>query len=488
VQLNLPLPELGPLTGTDPPTLADRIFCNRSLRLDRIAWVGFDMDYTLAIYRQAEIDRLSIEATVEKMIAAGYPEAMREMSYRTDFPIRGLHVDTHLGNVLKMDRYKYVKRAYHGMRELTRDERRHAYHTRRIEPASDRYHWVDTLYALSEVAVYAAAIEFMEARGECEPEKLFRDVRAAIDASHQDDSILPAILGDKERFLARDDALAQTLHHFRSSGKKLFLLTNSQPDYTREMMGYLLGEDLGEYPSWERYFDLVITDARKPRFFMEEHPFLDVAEDGARTETEELARGRVYARGNLRALQAALGVSPDRVLYVGDHIYGDVLRAKKQTAWRTAMIIQEMGDELGAHRELEHSIARLDALAELRERLVDELRDHQRVVKTLQRQRDNGGITPAEDAERARHRRAIDRMRARMRAVETELDELEAGVSHRYHPFWGSLFKAGPEVSLFGHQVEVYAGLYTSRVSNFARYSPMHYFQSPRDRMPHELF
>src|SRR5690606_10695945 len=30
-----------------------RIFCNRNLRLDRIRFVGFDMDYTLAIYEEA---------------------------------------------------------------------------------------------------------------------------------------------------------------------------------------------------------------------------------------------------------------------------------------------------------------------------------------------------------------------------------------------------------------------------------------------------
>jgi len=43
------------------------------LRLDQVKVVGFDMDYTLAIYRQAEMDRLSIEATVAKLVDRGYP-------------------------------------------------------------------------------------------------------------------------------------------------------------------------------------------------------------------------------------------------------------------------------------------------------------------------------------------------------------------------------------------------------------------------------
>ncbi|HVR01026.1 MAG TPA: 5'-nucleotidase domain-containing protein, partial [Polyangia bacterium] len=33
-----------------------RIYVNRNLRLDKIEMVGFDMDYTLALYNQARIE------------------------------------------------------------------------------------------------------------------------------------------------------------------------------------------------------------------------------------------------------------------------------------------------------------------------------------------------------------------------------------------------------------------------------------------------
>lgn len=46
--------------------------------------------------------------------------------------------------------------------------------------------------------------------------------------------------------------------------------------------------------------------------------------------------------------------------------------------------------------------------------------------------------------------------------------------------------KEGTEMSSFGDQVETYACVYTSRVSNFLHYSPLQYFRSPRDLMPHE--
>src|ERR1044071_4834434 len=36
----------------------NRIYVNRNLRLDKIEMVGFDMDYTLAIYNQARIEKM----------------------------------------------------------------------------------------------------------------------------------------------------------------------------------------------------------------------------------------------------------------------------------------------------------------------------------------------------------------------------------------------------------------------------------------------
>ncbi len=61
--------------------------------MSNIAWVGFDMDYTLAVYNQQEMDELSIRATIEKLIARGYPDFIRTIPYSTAFPVRGLLID-----------------------------------------------------------------------------------------------------------------------------------------------------------------------------------------------------------------------------------------------------------------------------------------------------------------------------------------------------------------------------------------------------------
>ena len=488
----MPLPDLAQIAST-VPGFEERVFVNRSVRMEHIDWVGFDMDYTLAVYRQAEMDRLSIEATCAKLCQRGYPKSMLTMKYRTDFPIRGLLVDRKLGNVIKMDRFKYVKRAYHGMRELDRDERRQIYHRRRLRPASARYHWVDSLYALSEVTVYCAAVEALEAVGkEVDYDVLFKDVRECIDLSHRDGSILDEILSNLDRYVEKDPNLARTLHGLRSSGKKLFVLTNSYPAYTHKMLTYLLEGALPSYRSWRGYFDLVIAAATKPRFFAEERPLMRVLKPDDPPESWVVMEGGIdreatYGFGSFNAIQQLLKTSPDRVLYVGDHIFGDVLKATKTTAWRTMLVLQEMDVELAAHGDLQHSLARLDGLMEVRQQLLDALREHQSIVRQLQRRKEIEGLEPAYEASRVRHRRAVDRLRQRLKAIEQEYDQLEAGVDHRFHPFWGSLFKAGPEVSAFGNQVESYASLYTGRVSNLRHYSANHFFLSPRDRMPHEV-
>ena len=66
-----------------------------------------------------------------------------------------------------------------------------------------------------------------------------------------------------------DPELPLTLHKLRSSGKKLFLLTNSQWDYTTHVMSFLLEGQISEYPSWRHFFDVIVVGAHKPRFFLE---------------------------------------------------------------------------------------------------------------------------------------------------------------------------------------------------------------------------
>src|SRR2546423_13885353 len=76
-----------------------RVFVNRNLRLDEIELTGFDMDYTLAIYNQTSIERLSVECTLRKMVEKhGYRAEITKLDYDPAWAIRGLVVDRRRGN------------------------------------------------------------------------------------------------------------------------------------------------------------------------------------------------------------------------------------------------------------------------------------------------------------------------------------------------------------------------------------------------------
>ncbi|MCU0657539.1 MAG: HAD-IG family 5'-nucleotidase [Polyangiaceae bacterium] len=494
-QLPLPLPELPPSSQSWTVPRENRVYVNRNLRLSDVDWLGFDMDYTLAIYQQSEMDRIQIEATLAGLVRRGYPEFVLHVPYDTGFPIRGLVIDKKHGNVLKMDCHKVVHKAWHGLRELPRESVVELYHQRKIRLTAARYHWVDTLYALAEVTLYAALIEAFEQRQlPVDPDKLFTDIRQSIDEAHRNGSILETVAADFPRFVLRDPDLAQTLHRWRSAGKKLFLLTNSRLSYTQGMMTYLLGGAMPEYPSWRQFFDVIVVAAGKPGFFEERRPLLEHDGDNLRPAGATFERGKVYEGGNLHDFERMLGVTGDRILYVGDHIYGDILRSKKDSSWRTAMIIQEMAHEIRAYSECQGHIELLSDLEEQRQKTEDELRYLQLKYKQLSRQIElfspiEQGLVPGQvlEAERTRIKRRLEAARGAMRSLETRINQLENHIDRRFHRYWGSLLKEGNETSSFGDQVEEYACLYTAKVSNFLAYSPLQHYRSPRDRMPHEL-
>jgi HAD superfamily 5'-nucleotidase-like hydrolase len=498
------LDELGRAHPPLEPTRARRIFVNRNLTMDKIDVIGFDMDYTLALYHQPRLEALSIECTLKKMIEGrGYPAALLKLDFDPRFAIRGLAVDREQGNLLKMDRYGYVGRAYHGTRALPREERQKLYREQSVRLGRPRFAYIDTLFALPEAVLFARTIDYLDADPEfsrltpkeraARYSQLWTDIRECIDEAHRDESIKRIIKADMPSFIVRDPELPLTLHRFRSAGKRLFLLTNSGYDYTTAVMSYLLDNKLPDYPSWRNYFNVIVVDAKKPTFFAEQPPLIELDPSGreplAAGTRRSPTRGRpgLYSGGNVHALDELLGLHGDRVLYVGDHIYGDMYRAKRASVWRTAMVIQELEDELTQHGGVEEPLQKLEVLERRRNRIDAEQRYQQLLQQQLTRVGATGTASPATlKAAAAELRRRRDELYAASRSTDDEIERLELDIEHMFNPFWGPLFKAGTENSRLGEQVEDYVCIYTSRVSNFLSYSPFHYFRSPREHLPHE--
>ena len=136
----------------------------------------------------------------------------------------------------------------------------------------------------------------------------------------------------------------------RDNNKKLFLLTDSDYSYTNEIMTYLFDVESANNKDWKSFFDYIGVDARKPLFFGEGTILRQVdTKTGALrigTYTGPFQPGQVFSGGNVDVFTQLIGARGRDVLYVGDHIYGDILKSKKTRGWRTFLVVPELQREL----------------------------------------------------------------------------------------------------------------------------------------------
>ncbi len=484
-----------------------RIFTNRNLRMERIEAIGFDMDHTLALYDRATFEQLTFDMAVETLIRdKGYPEALRELRYQPDFIIRGLVVDKKLGNLLKIDAHGYVAVVYHGTRRLEREQRLRAYRNLRVNLRSERYQSFDTLFSMPEGSLFAAVVDLKEtdrsgAMKKVRMAQIFDDVRDSVDTVHRDGSLKSVIMDDLPRYFIEDPNLRPTLLRFRALGKKLFLLTNSEYEYTEAVMRHLLGN---AHEDWKDLFDLVICSSAKPGFFMDGREPEPVPTPDCAHEDDF-----VFLGGNASFIENFLGANGDQVLYFGDHTYGDILRSKKTVGWRTAMIVFELEHEIRIQERRSHLASEVrDLIARTQDLARD--RDQLMLLMGALEELDVGAPVTQEVPEWARGytarevrdflARSDDERSVRMAELQSTLDGLdflvtqtssrarilESRIRDSYNPQWGWLFREGNKVSRFGRQVKEFACIYTSRVANFLNYPGNFYFIAPEERMPHE--
>ncbi len=467
---------------------SQRVYCLRNVRMEEVAAIGFDMDYTLAIYEKLAIEELTFKLVLQRLVDAfGCPREICDLDYDPEAVIRGLVIDCKLGNFLKMDRFHNVVSAAHGSRALSDGDRRDLYHKKKIRLGQQRYHSVDTLFGLPEGSVYQNLVDLADGSpGLIEPDyqKLYADMGGALDQVHRDDTLKSRIMKDLEKYVHRDTRLAATLEKYLKGGTKLFVLTNSEWYYTDAVMSFLLDGAIDYMPRWTDYFEWIGVEAGKPGFFLGDRPMEFLSED----EAGPLARsGRLFRRGSVAEFERRLGLGAEEILFVGDHIYGDILRSKKQSGWRTVMIVEEL------EREIETTVSAQAILNKLnrQQRAVDR-RDYQRnlvqmklsmLEELLQSQKGEAAL----EEELQHQRRELADLERDIGRLHQGLERLESELENRYNPSWGPLFRSGSEISRFGQQVQSYACLYTSRVSNFLAYPVNKYFQSPRELMPHDV-
>ncbi|MBM3695263.1 MAG: HAD-IG family 5'-nucleotidase [Actinobacteria bacterium] len=465
--------------------LRRRLFGNRTLNLRRIRAVGYDMDYTLVHYRTEEWEGRAYHHARRLLARRNWP--VEDLEFDPARVIRGLTIDLELGNLVKPTRFGYVIRAAHGTRFLDFEEQRAAYAGVVVDLGDPRFVFLNTLFTLSEATLYGQLVDLLDAgrlSGLMSYADLYRVLRATVDEAHLPGTLKEEILADPLRFLEPDAEIATALLDQRYAGKRLMLITNSDWGYARRLMEIALDPSLPQGTSWRDLFDLVIVGADKPGFFTEPRPLhriVDEEQGLMRPHHGDLEPGGVYFGGCAPLVEEHLGLSGDEILYVGDHLYADVSVSKAVLRWRTALILRELEteiDDLEAFRPSEDALKALMAEKEDAERRLARAR--------LDRQRARHGYgaplaPPPADADAE-----IASMQEALVALDDRIAPLARAAGEVHNPWWGPLMRSGYDKSLFARQVERYADVYTSRVSNFLYETPYAFLRAARSTLPHD--
>eukprot|EP01084_Bolivina_argentea_P254710 428271_1 len=501
------------------------IFCNTELPMKHITAVGFDMDYTLAQYTR-HLDTLTFQEALKKLVYdLGYPEDILSLEYTHNLFTRGLVIDKENGNIIKMDKHRYVRKAFHGRRELSSEQRKMLYLSLDEPPDFRGDNWVnvDTFFGLVDCTLFAKLVEFHDSIGHMahvdqggllyetanryhgSPGRLgnktyssiYKDLKYCVHMCHCDGSIKEHVKKDPGRYIIPDPNVLPMIERLREQGKKVFLLTNSLWDYTGVVMNFLVGDNAivderEKRQRWsEKLFDIIIADSCKPSFQEDgDQPLYavnpeddslslvqcDCGQDahGGHKEIITEKGTHIFHGGNWQHLHAMLGLkSGDKVLFVGDHVFADIARSKRHLGWRTCLVVPELQTELVVLQQFRNQKAELDKLRILQYHL-DEIADILRYSI----------YTTGEDKKKGNELAKVEAEQALCKAM---LGNENMKYHNLFHPVWGQLFKSGYQDSRFAQQVASYACIYTSHPSNLYQMSGDRTFRPMRDISAHDL-
>lgn len=439
------------------------IFANNETSLSEIDIYGFDYDYTLACYKPELhylIFKLGQEALIQKY---GYPSELINIEYCPDFAVRGCHYDVRKGLLLKLDSFHNIQlgTVYRGTKALSDEAVKTLYGGIHVSledmntfyGTGPMYQLVD-LFAPPEMTLLCNLTDFFMENGiPYDPEYVFHDVRSAVQGVHTSGQLHSQILADLETYLDKDSGTSDLLESLVSQGKQLFLITNSGFPFVDAGMKFLIGNH------WRDLFEVIITKARKPKFFNESKRPFRIYDPQSNSESYDrvlkLSKGKIYQQGNYYMLQDMTGWYGFNVLYFGDHVYSDLADPSLKHGWRTGAIIPE----------LEGEIIRSNCL------------EYQQAVKWLNILQDlieNAQMDTTQDTTEIRQSWLDERK------------EIRNYTKSLFNAQFGSIFRTYHNPTYFSRRLARFADLYMSNVRNLLNYPIEHTFYPRRMELPHE--
>ncbi|KAJ8310729.1 hypothetical protein KUTeg_012594 [Tegillarca granosa] len=351
------------------------IFANNETCLKGITVYGFDYDYTLASYKKSLHGLLYNLGRSSLIHKYRYPDEISKLEFDIDAAVRGLHYDIRKGLLMKLDSFHNIQ--------------------------------LGTVYrGLTQV-----------------PD---REVIALYDGTH-------VSLEDMNTFYGTGP-MYQLVDLF--APPEMNLLINVTENMCSMMSGdagmrYMIGDD------WMDLFEVVITNARKPKFF------------------NEASRIAVKTQGNFSLFRQMTGWYGSKVLYFGDHVYSDLADPSLKHGWRTGAIIPELESEIIKANSKNYTSA------------VRWLNIIQDLIEDIQSDDSPEAVAIKEEWLKERQ-------------------DLRNFTKALFNPKFGSIFRTYHNPTYFSRRLARFADIYMSNVVNLLEYSVEHTFYPRRMALPHE--
>lgn len=453
-----------------------KVFVNRILNLKKIKYVGLDMDHTLIRYNSVAFETLVYDLVLDRLInIKHYPESIKKLTFDYDEAIRGLVIDSKNGNILKLNRYSAIRQSYHGTKAISFKDQTKIYESTYVDLGDPNYMAIDTSFSIAFCVLYGQLVDLKDELPSQMPnyQTIALDVQFCVDQVHADGSLKKIISEDLGKFVIKEKEVVEGLKHFINYNKKIFVLTNSDYHYTKLLLEYAINPFLQEGETWLDLFEFVITRASKPRFFFDNLPFLAVdAQTGTMTNCHGKIKPGIYQGGNAKKFTKYLHLSGEEILYIGDHIYGDILRLKKDCNWRTALVVDELGKEIAAQKKA----------TPVENKIVEAM-----ITKKHLEQKYTDLCTKSIDEATHQYDKEIEQLQAEVTKIDKHISKLIEEQNTFYNPKWGRIFRAGAEESYFAYQVDRFACIYMEKLADFLQYSPINYFRAFRRLLAHDV-
>lgn len=452
-----------------------KVFVNRTLNLKKIKYIGFDMDHTIIRYNSKKFETLVYKLVIEDLINnKKYPKEIKNLKFNFANAIRGSVVDTNNGNILKLSRFGAIRQSYHGIWPISFNDQCQIYRSTYVDLNDPNYIAIDTSFSIAFCVLFGQLVDYKDNNFHSLPnyEIIAFDILNSVDKIHSDGKLKSYIVKNIDEFVINEPNIVNDLIKFKKHNKKLFILTNSDYNYTKLMLNHLINPHLPSGQTWQNLFEFSITLSNKPRFFYDNLNFLSVDPDtGSMTNMQGPVIPGIYQGGNAKKFTNDLNLNGDEILYIGDHIYGDILRLKKDCNWRTALVVEELGDEIASQqkaRPIENLInAKMNNKKALEEQYIE--------IQSIQN-----------FSELKKHSSKQQQIHNQITNIDNEIANLLLEEKKLFNPNWGRIFRAGAEESYFAYQVERYACIYMEKLSDLLELSPLTYFRANKRRLAHE--